>query len=241
MIRPPIKKAFKYIKKIVLNIFAKKRPMPKVPQPCVIKVDTINFDVDIEKWILQARLYIELLEEHKRKDMLMMLVDEPQRERLESHSLFDRAIHTDEHLEYLFNQIRTMIKRKEGSPTENKKKFLKRTQRQDESLNDCAMEMRDTLYQAWPGLPRDQLEELLIDYFINGLYNQVTGAKLRIEGPRTLAKAIDIAQIYEDLLNNNTNMINKTEYLTPPGYSLTETPTPSPPISSGQPKIITKQ
>ena len=101
------------------------------------------------------------------------------------------------------------------------------------------MEMRDTLYQAWPGLPRDQLEELLIDYFINALYNQETGAKLRIEGPRTLAKAIYIAQIYEDLLNNNTKMIMKTECLTPPGYSLIETPTPSPPsISSGQPKII---
>ena len=46
LIRPPIKKAFKYIKKIVLIIFAKKRPMPKVPQPCVLKVDT---KVDIEK------------------------------------------------------------------------------------------------------------------------------------------------------------------------------------------------
>ena len=105
LIRPPIKKAFKYIKKTITTIFAKKRPMPKVPQPCVLKIDT---KVDIEKWILQARLYIEPLEENKRKDMLMMLVDEPQRERLESHSLFDRAIHTDEHLEHLFNVIRTI-------------------------------------------------------------------------------------------------------------------------------------
>ena len=146
--------------------------------------------------------------------MLMMLVDEPQRDRLESHSLFDRAIHTDEHLEHLFNVIRTMYKKKEGSPTENKKKFLKRTQREDEPIVDFAMEMRDTLYQAWPGLPRNQLEDLLVDYFINGLYNPETSAKLRIESPITLAKAIDIAQIYEELLNSNTSIINKTEYST---------------------------
>ena len=138
------------------------------------KVDT---KVDIEKWILQAKLYIEPLEEYKRKDMLMMLVDELHRERLESHSLFDRAIHTDEHLEHMFNVIRTMYKRKEGSPIEIKNKFLKRTQRYDEPITDFAMEMRETLYQAWPGLPRDQLEHLLIEYFINGLYNQETGNK----------------------------------------------------------------
>ena len=76
-----------------------------------------------------------------------------------------------------------MYKRKEGSPTANKRKFLKRTQRQDEPLNDFAMKMRDTLYQARPGPPRDQLKELLIDYLISGLYNQETGAKLRIKGP----------------------------------------------------------
>ena len=101
------------------------------------------------------------------------------------------------------------------------------------------MEMRDTLYHAWPGLPRNQLEDLLIDYFINGLFNPETNAKLRIEGPTTLAKAIYIAQIYEELLNSNTSLINKIEYLTPQGYSLMETPTASPQqISSGQPKII---
>ena len=53
LIKPPIKKAYKYVKTKVLSIFKKKRPMPKVPQPCVLKVDT---KVDIEKWILQARL-----------------------------------------------------------------------------------------------------------------------------------------------------------------------------------------
>ena len=44
-------------------------------------------------------------------------------------------------------------------------------------------------------------------------------AKLKVEGPKTLNK------IYEDMLNNNTSLINQTEFVTPPGYSLIETPT----------------
>ena len=182
LIRPPMKRAYNYIKKKVINTFKRKQPMPKVPQPCVLKVDT---KVDIEKWIFQAKLYIEPLEEHKRKDMLMMLVDETQRDRLESHSLFDRAIHTDEHLEHLFNVIRTMYKKKEGSPTENKKKFLKRTQREDEPIVDFAMEMRNTLYQAWPGLPRNQLEDLLVDFFFSStvytIQKQVQNLELKAQ------------------------------------------------------------
>ena len=49
-------------------------------------------------------------------------------------------------------------------------------------------------------------------------------AKLKVEGPKTLHKAIEIGQIYEDMLNNNANLMNQTEFLTPPGYSLKETP-----------------
>ena len=56
-------------------------------------------------------------------------------------------------------------------------------------------------------------------YFINGVFNPDTNAKLKVEGPLTLAKAIEIAKIYEDVLNNNTNLIDKSETLTPPGYS----------------------
>ena len=37
--RPPLKRAFNYVKKRVLSIFKKKQPMPKVPQPCVLKID----------------------------------------------------------------------------------------------------------------------------------------------------------------------------------------------------------
>ena len=62
LIKLPVNRAFKYIKRIVLNIFKKRRPMPKVPEPFVLKVDT---HVDLEKWILQARLYIE---PHKRTE-----------------------------------------------------------------------------------------------------------------------------------------------------------------------------
>ena len=47
---------------------------------------------------------------------------------------------------------------------------------------------------------------------------------MRIEGPLTLVKAIEIAQIYEDVLNSNTNIVNQTDFATPPGYSLIETP-----------------
>ena len=45
-------------------------------------------------------------------------------------------------------------------------------------------------------------------------------AQLKVEGTKTLHKAIEVGQIYEDMLNNNTNMVNQTEFLTPPGYSL---------------------
>ena len=38
--RPPLRRAYNYIKKKVVKIFKKKRPMPKVPQQCVLKVDT---------------------------------------------------------------------------------------------------------------------------------------------------------------------------------------------------------
>ena len=55
-----------------------------------------------------------------------------------------------------------------------------------------------------------RLEELLIAYFINGLFNPDTKAKLKVEGTFTLVKAIEIAQIYEEVLDQNNNLINKT-------------------------------
>ena len=52
-------------------------------------------------------------------------------------------------------------------------------------------------------------------------------AKHKVEGPKTLHKAIEVGQIYEDMLNNNMNLINQTEFATPPGYTLIETPSSS--------------
>ena len=51
-----------------------KRPIPKVPQPCVLKLD--NKKVEIDKWVNQARMYVEPLEEHRGVEMLLMLVDQ---------------------------------------------------------------------------------------------------------------------------------------------------------------------
>ena len=38
-------------------------------------------------------------------------------------------------------------------------------------------------YQAWPGMPQDQLEELLIACFISGPQNHETEANLKVEAP----------------------------------------------------------
>ena len=172
-------------------------------------------------------MYVEPLEEHRRVEMLLMLVDQNERTSLESNCLVDRPLSSEEHVEYLLKKISSMYKRKEGTPTQNKDRFQKRTQQEGESIVDYAADLMDTLYQAWPGLPRDQLEELLIVYFINGLTNGDMKAKLKVEGPKTLHKAIEVGQIYEDMLNNNKNLVNQTEFATPPGYTLIETPSSS--------------
>ena len=58
---------------------------------------------------------------------------------------------------------------------------------------------------------------------IDGLANGDMKAKLKFEGSKTLYKAIEIGQIYEDMFKNNTNLINQTEYMTP-GYSIIYSP-----------------
>ena len=65
---------------------------------------------------------------------------------------------------------------------------------------------------------------MLVAYFIHGIYSGDTKAKLKFEGPTTLAKAIEIAQIYEDLLNNNSNIVNNTDFTTPSAFSFIQTP-----------------
>ena len=98
-------------------------------------------------------------------------------------------------------------------------KFLKRKQRGDEEIAEYAEDLKDSLYQAWPGMPRDKLEDILIEYFTAGLNNQETSARIRIEKPKTITKAVDIAEIYEEMIRKNTSLISKTEYQTTPTYT----------------------
>ena len=52
----------------------------------------------------------------------MKLVDQHQRERLYSHSLVERALHTDENLKHLFNVIRTMQKKRKDPKHRTKRR-----------------------------------------------------------------------------------------------------------------------
>ena len=152
-----------------------KRPIPSVPRPCILKVD-YDAKLDIDKWINQARMYVEPLEENPRAEMLMMLVEETERTSLESHCLIDKALNADEDLEHLLNVIRSMYKEKSGTPTQNMEKFMRRKQREDERIPDYANDLKETLYRAWPGQPKVELEELLIAYFIHCIYSGDTKA-----------------------------------------------------------------
>ena len=73
-----------------------KRPIHKVTQPCVLKLD--NQKVDIYKWVNQARIYVEPLEEHRRVEMLLLLVDQTERTSLESRCLVYGPLYTDNHV-----------------------------------------------------------------------------------------------------------------------------------------------
>ena len=52
-----------------------------------------------------------------------------------------------DYVEHLFVFIRSMYRKKEGSPTDNKDKFLKRKQRGDEEIAEYAEDLKDSLYQ----------------------------------------------------------------------------------------------
>ena len=78
-----------------------------------------------------------------------------------------------------------------------------------------------------------------VEYFVGGLQSPETSAKAKLEKPKSIVKAIDIAEIYEDLINNNTSMMTKGEYLTPQSYSIFESPgSPPASIAPGQQKLI---
>ena len=61
-----------------------------------------------------------------------------------------------------------------------------------------------------------------------GLNNPEISARIRIEKPKTLTKAVDIAKIYEKMLQKNTNITSKIEYQTPPTYTPFCSTIPSP-------------
>ena len=97
-------------------------------------------------------------------EVVMMLVDEQLRDRLESHCFVDRPMQDEERVEFLFKAIHSMYKKKDGSPTDNKDRFHKRKQKVGESITEFTTELKDVLYQAWLGMPRDKLEDLLNEY-----------------------------------------------------------------------------
>ena len=216
-----------------LNSLRRSKKTPaRVPQPCVLKVD---LRVDIERWVKQSRLFVQDFDEGRGAEVVMMLVDEQQSDRLESHCFVEKPMSDDERVEYLLGVIISMYKKKVGSPTNNKDKFLKRKQKVGESITEFAAELKDIL----PKMPREQLEDLLIDYFIGGLQSPETSARVKVEKPKSITKAIDVAEIYENMLNNNTSMLTTTEYTTPSTYSIFESPSVSPPsITPGQHKIL---
>ena len=235
-LKDPFMKCMSYFQKKIRGLRRNKKTPARVPQPCVLKADS---RVDIERWVKQARLFVQDFDEGRRAEVVMMSVDEQQRDRLESHCFVERPMSDDERVEYLFGVIISMYKKKEGSPTDNKDKFLRRKQKVDESITEFAAELKDVLYQAWPKMPREQLEDLLIDYFIGGLQSPETSARVKVEKPKSITKAIDVAEIYENMLNNNTSMLTQGEYTTPSTYSIFESPSVSPPsINPGQHKIL---
>ena len=89
-------KCMGYFQKKLSGLKRSKKTPARVPQPCVLKVDS---KVDIERWVKQARLFVQDFDEGRRAEVVMMLVDEQQRDRLESHCFVERPMSDDERVE----------------------------------------------------------------------------------------------------------------------------------------------
>ena len=109
-LKDPLLKCMSFFQRKVSSLRKTKKPPARVPQPCVLKVDS---RVDIERWINQARMFVNDFDEGRRAEVVMMLVDEQLRDRLESHCFVDKPIQDDERVEYLFEVILSMYKKKE--------------------------------------------------------------------------------------------------------------------------------
>ena len=125
-LKDPFLKFMSFFQKKVSLLRKTKKPSARVPQPFVLKVDS---RLDIERWINQARIFVNDFDEGRRAEVVMMLVNEQLRDRLESHCFVDKLMQDDERVEYLFKVIQSMYKKKEGSPIDNKDRFLSRKQR----------------------------------------------------------------------------------------------------------------
>ena len=68
-------------------------------------------------------MFVNDFDEGRRAEVVMVLVDEQLRDRLESHCFVDKPMQDDERVEYLFKVIHPMYKKKEGSPTDNKNRI----------------------------------------------------------------------------------------------------------------------
>ena len=84
LIRDPFNKCINFCKNKFKDWTKPKKSQVRVPQPCVLKVGQ---RVDIDRWINQVRMYIEEFEEGRRAEVIMMLLDEQQRDILESHPI----------------------------------------------------------------------------------------------------------------------------------------------------------
>ena len=59
-----------------------------------------------------------------------------------------------------------------------------------EDIAEYAEDLKYSLYQAWPGMIRYKLEDILIEYFTAGIKNPETSVRIRIEKPKMQRKAI---------------------------------------------------
>ena len=78
LLKDPFLKCINFFQKKVSSLRKTKKSPARVPQPCVLKVDA---RVDIERWINQARMFVNDFDEGRRAEVVMMLVDEQLRDR----------------------------------------------------------------------------------------------------------------------------------------------------------------
>ena len=92
-LKDPFLKCMSFFQKKVSALRKRKETPARVSQPCVLKVDS---RVDIERWINQARMIVDDFDEGRRAEVVMMLVNEQLRDRLDSYCFVDKPMQDDE-------------------------------------------------------------------------------------------------------------------------------------------------